>query len=440
MVHTKESRRMRTAPLGAALGLTSVALLGALLPAGATQAAEPAPDRGRCPRLATDLPWYGENREHLQEVIDEHGSCGNPHLRHGNRPVAAFDWDNTVSKNDITDLAIAWALKHDKILRPARWSDTSPWLTAKAERTLTEACGTEVPVGRPLPTSTDTDCTDEIFSIRSEATLMNGEKAFAGKWNSRRTLPQYAWVPQLFAGHTEAEVTAYARASRDEALAAPVGATQKVGTHTLHAYARYNPQMKDLIRVLKKAGFAVWIDSAGSAPVTEAWSGGVGLDDAHTLAIRNLLDRHGRITYTQEGCGGEPASKGAVMPYIEGKRCWLNERVFGVKGPDAWKKQAPHKRLVIGAGDADTDVTMVGDATGARLVLNRNKNEIMCRAYDNADGRWLINPMFLEPLPEKDGAYPCSTTGFTNPDGTLGPVRRADGSIIPDQRDTVHGS
>ncbi|MEV6130965.1 hypothetical protein AB0M05_29780 [Streptomyces violaceusniger] len=32
----------------------------------------------------------------------------------------------------------------------------------------------------------------------------------------------------------------------------------------------------------------------------------------------------GRITYTREGCGGEPDSKGKVMPYIEGKRCWLN--------------------------------------------------------------------------------------------------------------------
>ncbi len=94
---------------------------------------------------------------------------------------------------------------------------------------------------------------------------------------------------------------------------------------------------------------------------------------------------------------------------------------------------------MIGAGDADTDVTMVGDATGAGLVLNRNKNEIMCRACDNADGTWLINPMFIEPLPRKEAAYPCSTTGYTNPDGTLGPVRRQDGSVIPDEEDSVHG-
>ncbi|WP_199566922.1 HAD family hydrolase [Streptomyces triticagri] len=425
--------------MAAALGLVSVAALTVLAPA-TTHAAERPAERTHCPQLSSELDWYGGNKQHLQRVIDERGRCTGPGLRHGDRPVAVFDWDNTVTKNDITDLAIAWALKHDKILRPARWADSSPWMTAEADRTLTEACGTDVPVGEPLPTSTNTACTDEIFSIRSEAKLMNGNDAFEGDWNSRRTLPEYAWVPQLFAGHTEAEVTSYARKSRAEALAAPVGATQQLGSHTLHAYARYNPQIKDLIRTLKRAGFEVWVDSAGATAVTNAWTGGVGVDRKHTIAIRNVLDQQGRITYTQEGCGGEPASKGEVMPYIEGKRCWLNEKAFGITGPAAWEKQPAEQRPAIGAGDADTDVTIVSDATGAHLLLNRNKNEVMCRAYDNADGNWLINPMFIEPLPRKDGDYPCSTTGYTNPDGTLGPVLREDGSVIPDQQDTVHGS
>ncbi|WP_257156003.1 HAD family hydrolase [Streptomyces sp. Ru87] len=435
---------MRTRSLSLAVTLTAAAVLAATVPA-VPAAARPAADGNgghRCPQLSAGLPWYGENRERLQSVIDTYGTCSGPRSGpgRGDRPVAVFDWDNTVTKNDITDLAVAWALKHDKILRPESWSDTSPWLTEEAVRTLTEACGTEVPAGEPLPTSTDTDCTDEIFSIRSEAALTNGHDAFAGDWNSRRTLPQYAWVPQLFAGHTEAEVTAYARKSRAEALAAPVGATQRVGSHTLHAYARYYPQIVDLIRTLRKAGFEVWVDSAGATPVTVAWTGGVGVDREHTIAIRNVLDRRGRITYVQEGCGGEPDSAGgAVMPYIEGKRCRLNEEAFGVTGPNAWRKQPPEKRPVIGAGDSDTDVTIVGDATGAHLVVNRNKPELMCRAYDNADGAWVVNPMFIDPLPRKDDGYPCSTTGYTRPDGTLGPVLREDGSVIPDQADLVHG-
>ncbi|MEU3036608.1 haloacid dehalogenase-like hydrolase [Streptomyces griseoaurantiacus] len=389
-----------------------------------------------CPELSTD--WYGANRERLQQVIDTFGTCyGGRHK--GHRPVAAFDWDNTITKNDVTDATLSWALRHDKILRPARWKDTSAWLTDAADRALTEACGTEVPVGAPLPTATDTDCTDEIFEIRENATTMSGAAAFSGTWNHRRTVPQYAWVPQLFAGHTVPELSSYARHARDEALAAPVGSTRTLGTHTVPGYVRYYEQQRDLVRTLRKAGFDVWIVSAGSEPVTEVWAPGVGIDAAHTVAIRSVLDRRGRITTYNTGCGDVPVNKGTAIPYIDGKRCWINQDIFGIRGAAAWKKQDRAHRIVIGGGDADTDVTFVGDAVGAHLVLNRNKAEIMCRAYDDADGRWVINPMFIEPLPRKADPYPCSTTAYNEPDGSRGPVRREDGSVVPDQKDTVYG-
>ncbi|MEV0849141.1 HAD family hydrolase [Streptomyces sp. NPDC049954] len=433
---------MRTRPLLASLcslGIAAAALVGA---APAQAAGTAAAARGtHCPQLSRQLPWYGHNREALQQVIDERGTCSRPQLGgYGeDRPVAAFDWDNTVSKNDITDATIAWSLRHDKILRPRSWKATSAWLTDAADRALTEACGTDRPVGAPLPTSTRPDCADEIFEIRSAAKTMSGEEAFAGRWNHRRTVPEYAWVPQLFAGHTPAELTDYTRRARAEALAAPVGSEQKVGTHTLPAYVRYYPQQRDLIRTLQRAGFDVYVVSAGSEPVTEVWSAGVGIDKKHTIAIRSLLDHRGRITTWNEGCGDRPDSRGGDIPYIDGKRCWINQEIFGVHGKHAWDRQDAAHRIAIGGGDADTDVTFVGDATGAHLVLNRNKNEIMCRAYDNGDGRWLVNPMFIEPLPRKKGAYPCATTGRTEEDGTAGPVRRADGSVVPDQLDTVYG-
>lgn len=406
-------------------------------PAAAATSAPSAPTVSRdCPQLSTKLPWYGENRAKLQRMIDERGTC-NGH--HGPRPVAAFDWDNTVSKNDVTDATIAWALRHDKILRPARWKDSSKWMTDEADRALTAACGTDVPVGAPLPTSTDTDCTDEIFNIRESGKTMSGAAAFSGEWDHRHTVPQYAWVPQLFAGHTVPELESYAAAARKEALAAPVGATQKLGTHTIPGYVRYYEQQRDLIRTLQQAGFDVYIVSAGSEPVAEVWSKGVGIDRKHTIAIRSVLDERGRITPYNEGCGGVPINKGEAIPYIDGKRCWINQDIFHIKGKAAWEKQRWDKRIALGGGDADTDVTFVGDATGAHLVLNRNKNEIMCRAYDNADGRWVANPMFIEPLPQKQGTYPCSTAAWNRPEGGFGPLLRDDGSVVPDQTDSVHG-
>ncbi|MFF8286429.1 HAD family hydrolase [Streptomyces albus] len=420
-------------------GLTMAAALAAgLAPVPAQAHGHHGGDR-HCPQLSTKLPWHGDNRAKLQRTIDERGTCS-PHWRGGkHRPVAAFDWDNTIVKNDSTDATIAWALKHDKILRPKSWAATSKWLTPAADRALTEACGTDVPVGHPLPTSTNEACADEILQVRGEAETMSGEKAFAGSWNHRRTVPEYAWVPQLFAGHTVAELRSYARAARDEALAAPVGSKQRVGTHTVPGYSRYYAQQKDLVSTLQKAGFDVYIVSAGSEPVTEEWARGVGIDRKHTIAIRSVVE-HGRITPYTVGCGGTGITMGEDIPYIEGKRCAVNERIFGIDGPRAWQRQDWRHRIAIGGGDADTDVTFVGDATGTHLVLNRNKPEIMCRGYDDADGRWAVNPMFIEPLPRKTGPYPCASEGFTEPDGSHGPVRRNDGSVIPDQQDTAYGA
>ncbi|MFF0137197.1 haloacid dehalogenase-like hydrolase [Streptomyces sp. NPDC005227] len=421
-------RQNRRNPRILAWTLAAAALLAAAPPTSTS----PPPN---CPRLSGG--WYGDNRAHLQDVIDSRGTCAGD-TGHGRRPVAAFDWDNTVTKNDVTDATISWALRHDEILRPARWKATSAWLTDAADRALTTACGTGVPVGTPLPTATNSRCTDEILEIRESGRTMSGTAAFAGDWNHRRTVPQYAWVPQLFAGHTLAELSSYARHARAEALAAPVGSTRTLGTHTVPAYVRYYVQQRDLIRTLHRAGFDVYIVSAGSEPVTEVWSRGVGIDAAHTIAIRSVLDRRGRITTRNQGCGDVPANRGAAIPYIDGKRCWINQEIYGVRGAAAWQRQDARHRTAIAGGDADTDVTFVADATGAHLVINRNKNELMCRAYDDADGRWVINPMFIEPLPRKQGLYPCSTSAYTAPDGTLGPLRRPDGSIVPDLADTVY--
>ncbi|MEU8579869.1 haloacid dehalogenase-like hydrolase [Streptomyces abikoensis] len=409
---------------------TAAALAAAPLPAGAATTHDRTP-RANCPRLDTKLPWYGDNRAKLQKMIDERGTCSG---KRGPRPVAAFDWDNTVVKNDITDATLAWALKHDKILRPAHWTDTNAFLTPAADKALTKACGTAVRVGRPLPTSKNTACADEIFEIREKSKTMAGEDAFAGDWNHRRTVPGYAWIPQLFAGHTPAALTSFARQARAEQLAAPVGATQKVGTHTLAGYVRYYDQQKDLIRTLKAAGFDVYIVSASSEPIAEAWSDGVGLDAKHTIGIRNVT-KHGRLTPVIKGCGGVETGRGDALPYMDGKRCMINQEIFKIKGAAAWKQQDPAHRIALGAGDADTDVTFVNDATGAHVAINRNKSELMCRAFDDADGRWVANPMFIDPMPRKSGTYPCSTTGATAADGSKVPVRRADGSVIPDQVD-----
>ncbi|MEU8778311.1 haloacid dehalogenase-like hydrolase [Streptomyces sp. NPDC048606] len=422
----------RIQAVGAALAI-SAGTLAASAPAHAT------PDGAPCvtPRLAAG--WHGDNRARLQRLIDAYGRCG-PYRPHRNKPVAVFDWDNTVVRNDVGDATMFWLLRHGKIRQPdARdWSTTSRFLTPAAARALADACGPLARPGTPLPTGTPagTACADEINAVYGSATTRAGTAAFAG-WDRRTTEPGYAWLAQLTQGWTAREVRGFAAAARAENLAAPVGATQRVGSGTATGWIRYYDQQRDLVATLRKAGFDVWISSASPQPVVEVWADGVGIDADHVIGIRNTTTRDGRHTPHLLGCGTVRDGADTMITYIDGKRCWINQEVFGVRGAAAERIQPASRRQVFAAGDSDTDVSFLRDATALRLVVNRNKNELMCRAYDDADGKWIVNPMFIEPKPRRTTPYPCSTTGYVDHDGTPGPVRRSDGAVVPDQTDTV---
>ncbi|GAA1970952.1 HAD family hydrolase [Amycolatopsis minnesotensis] len=390
-----------------------------------------------CPQLRLSAGWYGGNAGKIQRVIDERGRCGG---HRGARPVAVFDWDNTVVKNDTSDQTIFWMLRHDKVLQPrgADWRTTSRYMTDAGANALHDACGTDVKPGAPLPTSRNVRCADELLSVRKNAKTTAGAEVFDGTHNHRYMEASYAWVAQLNAGYRPSEVRAIAAAARLDALRAPIGATQRVGSHTETAWIRYYPQIKDLIRTLGKAGFETWVVSASPRETAEVWAAGVGVPPSRTIGITSLTT-NGRFNGHLAGCGGIADGEDAIMPYIDGKRCFINKTVLGIEGA-AQLDQAPEaRRQALAGGDATTDITMLGDATGVRIALNRNKDELMCRAYDNADGKWAVNPMFIQPLPALARTYPCSTAAYENADGSHAPVRRADGTVIPDQRDTVHG-
>ncbi|MFC8919793.1 HAD family hydrolase [Streptomyces sp. NPDC057116] len=416
----------RWAAAAAALTLTVTGLTAASATARA--------DAPGCPVLTATDGWYGDNGTRLQELIDRHGRCGG-NRTDGARPLAVFDWDNTVIKNDVGDATMYWLLRNSRI-RPPRagdWHTTSRHLTDAAAASLAAACPTGV---RTLPTATDTDCADEIRSVYEDGETTRGDTAFAG-FDHRRTEPRYAWLAQLLDGWTTRQAEAFAAAARAENLAAPIGAAQRVGSGTATGWIRHYDQQRDLIATLHKAGFDVWIVSASPEPVVDVWAKGVGVTPSRAIGIRNVT-RGGRLTARLQGCGTVRDGEDTMITYIEGKRCWINREILGVRGPAAEQVQPAHRRQVFAAGDSDTDVSFLRDATALRLVINRNKDEVMCRAYDNADGRWIVNPMFLQPKPRRVTPYPCATSGHTAADGSRGPVLRGDGSVVPDQWDTVH--
>ncbi|MFG2619736.1 haloacid dehalogenase-like hydrolase [Streptomyces sp. NPDC048507] len=434
MTRPSSPRRFQAA---AAAALAAGALVAATAPAAQATTARPG---AHCttPQLAAG--WYGDNQARLQQLIDQYGSC-NPYRPDRTKPVAVFDWDNTVVKNDVGDATMFWLLRNGKIRQPAGgdWTTTSRYLTPAAARALATACGPLARPGTPLPTGTPRGaaCADELNAVYGTAATRTGAAAFAG-WDRRTIEPAYAWLPQLTQGWTAAQVRGFAAAARAENLAAPVGATQRVGTSTAATgWVRYYDQQRDLIKGLRQAGFDVWISSASPQPVVEVWAQGVGVKADHVIGIRNTTTRGGAFTAHLQGCGSVKDGADTMITYVDGKRCWINKEVFGVRGAAAEKVQPAARRQVFAAGDSDTDISFLRDATALRLVVNRNKNELMCRAYDNSDGKWIVNPMFIEPKKQKSSPYPCSTTGYVDHDGTPGPVRRGDTSVVPDQTDRV---
>ncbi|MBC9715516.1 haloacid dehalogenase-like hydrolase [Streptomyces sp. TRM66268-LWL] len=418
-------RRLRIAT---ALAATTAAVAGM-----STAEAAPAAHRAEpCPTLTVTEGWHADNKSRLQDLIDEYGTCA---TGNGARPVAVFDWDNTVVKNDVGDATMFWLLRNSRIKTPYKndWHTTSRYLTDDAATALRQACPTTT---GNLPTGRNTVCADEILSVYADGETTAGKAAFAGH-DRRRMEPSYAWLAQLTRGWTAHQVQGFAAAARKENLAAPVGTKRRVGTKDVTGWVRYYDQQRDLIRALHKAGFDVWISSASPQPVVEAWARGTGIGPDRVIGIRSVVEQ-GRLTRHLKGCGTVADGDDSMITYIDGKRCWINQEVYGVHGAPAEQVQPAHRRPVFAAGDSDTDVSFLRDATALRLVINRNKAELMCRAYDNSDGRWLVNPMFIEPKKQQSTPYPCASTGYTHSDGSSGPVLRGDGSVVPDQEDTVY--
>jgi len=404
---------------------------------------EPAPSGKRHPpvcnptTLRTDLVWYGTNRETLDGWIGSEG-CTSPGYRHRRKPIALFDWDNTVVKNDVGDAITFHLISNDKVVQPPNqdWKRTSRYMTDAAASALSLACGTSVAAGQPLPTSTNTACADEMLGIYIDGKTRGGAAAFAG-WNYRRMEPTYAWTAQLLAGYTHAEVRQMALDAVLPKLAAPQGTTQVVGTRTVNGWIRIYDQLQDLINVLESNGYELWVITASPQDVVGALAPLTGIPASRVVGIRSLTDASGRLTYDFEGCGPVPDGDSSMISYIEGKRCWVNKIIFGDHTKHAIERRPVDKRAVFGFGDSDTDIEFMRD-TKYKLALNRNKKELMCFAYNNEHDSWRVNPMFLEPKAAQAALYRCSTTACLDANGVGTPCRDEADQVIPDQLDTVH--
>jgi len=387
------------------LALATLALATLALLAFACRA--PAPRAARA--LSPNVPgWLAENRARLDALLAARGR-GSDGYDPAHPPVATFDWDNTVMRNDIGDATMEWMLLHDAILQPPGrdWRTTSGALTDAALAALHAACDGAAEPGAPLPTSRAPACADEIFAIYIDGKTKAGAAAWTRAITST-TNEAPAWLARLLAGHTPDEVRAIARAAYAADSTAPIGATRTIGTRQgVSAWVRIYEPMRDLIGALQGSGFDVWIVSASPQHVTEIVAAEVGIAADHVIGVRTT--RAGdRLGYDLEPCGGAPPN--SVITYDHGKRCFINRVIFGLPEAEQLRRADARHRPTFSAGDADTDVAFVQDATDLKLVIDRHHVALMCNALSNFEHRWLVQPMFIEPFAPRAEPYPCSTT------------------------------
>ncbi|MDB4956576.1 MAG: uncharacterized protein JWO36_4145 [Myxococcales bacterium] len=387
--------------------------------------------------IAADPAWVGTNRADLTAWFDSAG-CMSPGYDPNHKPVALFDWDNTLSKNDFGDAITFYMITHGKVIQPTNhdWHTTSAYMTDAAATALSTACGTTIADGLSLHTDTNTACANEILNVYTSSGTWATAAAFAG-WNWRWIEPTYAWTAQLMAGYTHAELQTFMLDAVSTQLTAAVGTTQTVGTTTgLNAWLRIYDQQKELVKALQTRGYDVWVITASPQDAIAAVAPMAGIAADHVVGIRSMTDANGKLTYRFEGCGPLADGQGAMISYIQGKRCFVNKYIFGDTGPRALDRRADGKRQVFAAGDSDTDIEFLRDAK-YKFVLNRNKKELMCSAYYDDNDSWRINPMFIGPKAVAS-PYSCPTTACRDENGATLACRDLGGNIIPIENDTVH--
>lgn len=360
--------------------------------------------------------WVDAARSKLNELLVAHGRTSTS-WDPARRPVAVFDWDNTVIKNDIGDATLFWMLMHDEILQPPDrdWTVTNRALTAGAVAALKTACDALAEPGEKLPTSTSNACASAIVGIYTTGAVPGGTaRAFSPEITVTNNNP-YTWVAQLLAGQTPDEARAIARAAFEANASNAIGSTQAIGTVTgLNAYVRVYEPIRDLAASLEENGFDIWILSASPQYVVEAVSDEIGVPRDRVIGIRTV-QANGIITPRIQGCGDVADGEDTLITFDEGKRCWINKAIFHRPVLDQRASASdPALRPVFVAGDSDTDIAMLKDATALKLVINRAKTQIMCNAYANRDDSWIVQPMFISPRAQRSTPFPCTTAVDAN--------------------------
>ncbi|MFA5139802.1 MAG: haloacid dehalogenase-like hydrolase [Elusimicrobiota bacterium] len=298
--------------------------------------------------------WLPENRRRIEKLISEHGR--------EERPLAVFDWDNTVIRNDIGEALFYHAIREMRFkfgLGDAFWNVIPKEVGRDEIRANHEAI-------RHLP----------LEQAKKTAEYRRYRKLFHLAYEGVKTRKDelgvdFGWLVQLMQGFTVGELEAFT----DEVIAfessRPLGeesislGDDDPAPAKIRAGIRFYQEMKDLLASLMTAGWDVRIVSA-----TVEWA-------VARIAARIGIPRenvHGVLARIQDGrLTGELTQK----TWDQGKADVILEKTG--------------RRPLLAAGDSNFDLAMLRLSAGERLLIDIGKEPIGSTARREG---WIVQPAF----------------------------------------------
>ncbi len=302
------------------------------------------------------------------------------------RPVA-FDFDNTLVCGDVGEATLAWLVKHRR-LRPETVAALTP--------TFSTAAGRRVVAAR-LPDLT----------AYYEALLEGGGHGHADPLPLTRG---YCWAAEIMAGLSPAQVI---RATAAVAAAAREGEERHLEVtpgRTAYLLPWFYPAMVELIAVLRRLRFEVWIVSASNVwsvrwmvlqvlnPQLRRLGVAGGLPPEQVIGVAPLLrDRRGRELKDRVLVRTDPAYARLEPRALAALRLTarLDQPVPVYAGKVACLWDALGRPPYLAAGDSPGDLPMLAFA-GHRLWIRRLDKPAAtaametCRRRADQPARWAV--------------------------------------------------
>lgn len=327
--------------------------------------------------------WDSFNRERLDALIE---SCGRESASYdaAHPPYAVFDWDNTTIFLDIEEAVLAYQLEN-LAFRMTPGEMDAAIRTGVPEGDFVKSCnnaaGEPVSIGKVAPDIVESWAWLQAHGGREKLAELRGTPQFEAFRAKMRYLYEaigetfdhsvsYPWVTYLFAGMKEGEVRELTAATVEWQKAQAVGEVEWKSPEAIPGKAgvvsvkwknglRVVPEMQDLYRTLRDAGFDVWVCSASFVDAVKEISSNpsIGYANPADRVLAMELER------TADGVIRAEFRKGYDQTQGPGKTATIRRFLVTRYGCGP----------AFVAGDSEGDQDMMKDFPDTKLVLIVNR-------------------------------------------------------------------